>query len=224
MNLSLFLAFTVFILASASSFAICPTIPIQAFDKQRGFVDIQAYQDDKTGTTRFSITTKPATFFSHFQHGFPKERATARVTLKSLNTDHFKGVTVDLARMNYADPDLTVSFEVPSTDLEHYELEFDCSITWGKGDIPVIGGEIHTATLKAYRNAKETVTETNPIWDELRKQHEAMLKAGSFGSSSRNADLQQKTEQDGTGQPATRPKSKSEGSDKPQPEAESRSR
>jgi hypothetical protein len=33
-----------------------------------------------------------------------------------------------------------------------------------------------------------------------------------------------KTEQDGTGQPATRPESKSEGSDKPQPEAEERSR
>ena len=31
-------------------------------------------------------------------------------------------------------------------------------------------------------------------------------------------------EQDGTGQPATRPESKSEGSDKPQPEAEGRSR
>jgi hypothetical protein len=33
-----------------------------------------------------------------------------------------------------------------------------------------------------------------------------------------------KGEQDGTGQPATRPESKSEGSDKPQPEAEGRSR
>jgi hypothetical protein len=32
------------------------------------------------------------------------------------------------------------------------------------------------------------------------------------------------SEQDGTGQPATRPESKSEGSDKPQPEAEGRSR
>jgi hypothetical protein len=32
------------------------------------------------------------------------------------------------------------------------------------------------------------------------------------------------SEQDGTGQPATRPESKSEGSDKPQPEAEERSR
>jgi hypothetical protein len=32
------------------------------------------------------------------------------------------------------------------------------------------------------------------------------------------------TEQDGTGQPATRPESKSEGSDKPQPESEGRSR
>jgi DNA-binding transcriptional regulator of glucitol operon len=31
-------------------------------------------------------------------------------------------------------------------------------------------------------------------------------------------------EQDGTGQPATRPESKSEGSDKPQPESEGRSR
>jgi hypothetical protein len=34
----------------------------------------------------------------------------------------------------------------------------------------------------------------------------------------------QKAEQAGTGQPATRPESKSEGSDKPQPEAEGRSR
>jgi len=33
-----------------------------------------------------------------------------------------------------------------------------------------------------------------------------------------------KTEQDGTGQPATRPESKSKGSDKPQPHAEGRSR
>lgn len=33
-----------------------------------------------------------------------------------------------------------------------------------------------------------------------------------------------KAEQAGTGQPATRPESKSEGSDKPQPEAEGRSR
>jgi len=33
-----------------------------------------------------------------------------------------------------------------------------------------------------------------------------------------------KAEQGGTGQPATRPESKSEGSDKPQPEAEGRSR
>jgi hypothetical protein len=38
------------------------------------------------------------------------------------------------------------------------------------------------------------------------------------------AQLQAKAEQTGTGQPATRPESKSEGSDKPQPESEGRSR
>jgi predicted translin family RNA/ssDNA-binding protein len=36
--------------------------------------------------------------------------------------------------------------------------------------------------------------------------------------------LKQKSEQAGTGQPATRPESKSEGGDKPQPEAEGRPR
>ena len=39
-----------------------------------------------------------------------------------------------------------------------------------------------------------------------------------------NYYLQQQAEQDGTGQPATRPESKSEGGDKPQPEAEGSSR
>ena len=39
------------------------------------------------------------------------------------------------------------------------------------------------------------------------------------------ADIQkQQSEQAGAGQPATRPESKSEGGDKPQPEAEERSR
>jgi tetratricopeptide (TPR) repeat protein len=38
------------------------------------------------------------------------------------------------------------------------------------------------------------------------------------------AEQKQEAQQDGTGQPATRPESKSEGSDKPQPEAEGRSR
>ena len=37
-------------------------------------------------------------------------------------------------------------------------------------------------------------------------------------------EMHRETEQAGTGQPATRPESKSEGSDKPQPEAEGRSR
>ena len=36
--------------------------------------------------------------------------------------------------------------------------------------------------------------------------------------------INQEAEQAGTGQPATRPESKSEGNDKPQPEAEERSR
>jgi hypothetical protein len=39
-----------------------------------------------------------------------------------------------------------------------------------------------------------------------------------------NSPEDKQTEQDGTGQPATRPESKSEGSDKPQPEAEGRPR
>jgi hypothetical protein len=40
----------------------------------------------------------------------------------------------------------------------------------------------------------------------------------------RNPTLETQSEQDGTGQPATRSESDSEGSDKPQPEAEGRSR
>jgi hypothetical protein len=96
--------------------------------------------------------------------------------------------------MKAVDPDFTVSFEVPSTDLEHYDLEFSCSITWGEGDIPVIGGEIHTATLQAYRNAKEAVTEASPIWEELRKEHEAMRKTGSFRSVSPFDEPQKRTE------------------------------
>ena len=40
----------------------------------------------------------------------------------------------------------------------------------------------------------------------------------------RNVEADKEAQQDGTGQPATRPESKPEGSDKPQPEAERRSR
>jgi hypothetical protein len=51
------------------------------------------------------------------------------------------------------------------------------------------------------------------------RKSKAVLKA-IFGT----IDLYNKSEQGGTGQPATRSQSKSEGSDKPQPEAEGRSR
>jgi hypothetical protein len=106
------LAIILLTLTPLSSYGICPTITLRTFDVKRGFSDIQAYQDDKTGMTSFSVTINPATFLSHFNHAFPSERAMAFVTLRPIYADDFKGVTVNLARITHHDPELTVSFEV----------------------------------------------------------------------------------------------------------------
>ena len=179
------------------SYGICPVSTLHSFDKQRGFVNIQAYSDDKTGMTIFGITTNPTTFFSHFRHAFPKERAQARVSLRAITTDGFKGPTVQLAHMKYNDPDLKVTFEIPSTDLNRYELEFDCSITWEKEDVPVIGGEVFKATLQAFRNSNEAVTENSPVYIEMHRRLEGMNGNG-FGSKSKKANPDKATEQAAT--------------------------
>jgi hypothetical protein len=58
--------------------------------------------------------------------------------------------------------------------------------------------------------------------------HKSQFEAGKPETMAKEQErdplLKKEGEQDGTGQPATRPESKSEGNDKPQPEAEGRSR
>jgi hypothetical protein len=63
-------------------------------------------------------------------------------------------------------------------------------------------------------------------WRWLRRvdKHLFAKHLGSGGPFVLQMNPQLESEQDGTGQPATRPASKSEGGDKPQPEAEGRSR
>jgi len=179
------LSFIVFLLTAIPSFGGCPTIPLRTFDKERGFNHVMAYKDDKTGMTNFHIKVDPKTFLSHFKHAFPANRGQTRITLRANNTKDFKGVTVDFGRVNYGDPEFEMTFDVPSTDLSHYELEFDCSISWGEGNVPVIGGEINVASLRAFRDANDTVTESNPIWKRLEEEHQKMIQQGNFGSGSR---------------------------------------
>ncbi len=178
-------SFLVFLLTAISSFGICPTIPLRTFDKERGFNHVIVYKDDKTGMTSFHITVDPRAFLSHFKHAFPASRGQARITLRANNTKDFKGVTVDYGRLNYGDSEFEIRFEVPSTDLSHYELEFDCSISSRKGEDSVIGGEINVASLQEFRDAKDTVTESSPIWKELEEEHRKMMQQGDFGSGSR---------------------------------------
>ena len=53
---------------------------------------------------------------------------------------------------------------------------------------------------------------------------DSFLELDYLGGATVKSRLKKMVEQDGTGQPATRPESNPEGSDKPQPEAEGRSR
>jgi hypothetical protein len=64
-----------------------------------------------------------------------------------------------------------------------------------------------------------------PIKDNSHNEYvlDEMASPGSYDFDN-VSDATKESEQDGTGQPATRPESKSEGGDKPQPEAEGRSR
>jgi hypothetical protein len=74
-----------------------------------------------------------------------------------------------------------------------------------------------------------------PVISAVRRHKQEIVEAHDFGVIALERALQKREtgdsrfktpggEQGGTGQPATRPESKSEGSDKPQPEAEGRSR
>ncbi len=143
-----------------------------------------AYKDDKTGMTNFHIKLDPKTFLSHFKHAFPANRAQTRITLRANNTKDFKGVTVDYGRVNSNDPEFEIRFDIPTTDLSRYELVFVCTISWKGDDIPVIGGEINITSLQAFRDAKDTVTETNPIWKELEEERQKARQRDNFGSRS----------------------------------------
>ncbi len=72
-----------------------------------------------------------------------------------------------------------------------------------------------------YRNGFDYWTIDNPVVESItRVTRDDVAKF----PEPLDKDKPTQTEQDGTGQPATRPESKPEGSDKPQPEAEGRSR
>lgn len=185
----------VFLVTSIPSFGICPTTILRTFDKQRGFVDILAVKNQQTGMTQFRITTNPTTFLSHFKHGFPPDRAQARITLQAINTDDFKGVCVELGRINHDDPDFTMTFEVPTSELGRYELSFDCSIARGEDGVWVIGGEIFQASLQACRDSNEAMTEESPVWKELIWQNQERHKTIDIGRRSSHTEQQKKIEQ-----------------------------
>lgn len=184
MKLSQLISFLLFLMSVVPSFGICPTKTLRSFNKESGFTHVMACKDEKTGMTNFHIVVDAKTFLSHFKHAFPADRAQANVVLRAINTKDFRGVTVNYGKMAYGDSEFVIRFDVPSTDLDRYELEFDCSITWG--DVPVVGGEINVASLQAFRDSKDTVTESSPIWKELEKERQIMMSEGDFGSGSRS--------------------------------------
>ncbi len=73
-----------------------------------------------------------------------------------------------------------------------------------------------TITLRAFEDIESSGI--NREWDGVVRQFNYSI------SHFLRVRILKETEQGGTGQPATRPESKSEGSDKPQPESEGRSR
>jgi len=96
------------------------------------------------------------------------------------------------------------------------------------------GEVVKHVRIVLYRDAKKHEYQIDPksntLWEQMIQKQDAVEVAKAdplyFGDFSATLRLRKPTkgEQAGTGQPATRPESKSEGSDKPQPEAEGRSR
>ncbi len=175
-------------LASAKS----PVLPLETFSKERGFTSLIAHKDDKDGTTGFDIVMDPAVFLSHFKHGFGPDRKTeVRVSLRSKNDASFTGVSVELGAVTSESKEHWISFSVPTADLSHYQIEFQCSIPGEEGGVIVLGGELYEASLKSIREAKETITEDSPIWkamEEERRKH-APNSGGSIGGSSKGANF-----------------------------------
>jgi hypothetical protein len=164
------------ILLSPVASAKNPVTPLETFSKERGFSSLIAHKDEKAGTTSFDIVLNPAVFLSHFHHGFGPDRKTdLRVSLRSLDGDNFKGVSAELGAVISEVTEHWISFSVPTADLSHYKLEFQCSIPGQDGGVIIRGGELYRASLKDIREAKETITENSPVWrvmEEERRKHE----------------------------------------------------
>ena len=81
----------------------------------------------------------------------------------------------------------------------------------------ICDGSHTTDSINQYYPCRRAYPSDLPEWfDDIIKKNLAKMSAVE--------SKEQEAEQAGAGQPATRPESKSEGSDKPQPEAEGRSR
>jgi hypothetical protein len=153
--------------------AINPTMPLKRLDEARGFPTVIACQDPKDDIIHYRIILNPAQFLSHFQHGFPDRKPQVSVTLRGANTDGFKGVTVELGTASSDEKELPIVFSVPTSDLDRYDLEFQCSIPFD--NLPIIGGELYYASLAEFRRAPSTTREDHPIG----KKPEAELNAES---------------------------------------------
>jgi len=148
---------------------INPMLPlIETFDEKRGFPEVWAVRQGDDGMTDFTIRLNPAVFLSHFKHGFPRDRKTeVRLRLVCNNDEHFKGPSVELGTVSSEVREHLVQFSVPNADLDHYQLDFLCTIPPADDGVMVIGGEWHQAPLKAMREAKETITENSAACKEM---------------------------------------------------------
>lgn len=176
------------ILFSPLASAKTPAMPLETFSKERGFSSLIAHKDEKDGTTGFDIVLNPAAFLSHFKHGFGADRKTElRVSLRSNNDANFTGVSVELGAVTSESTEHWISFSVPTADLSHYQIEFQCSIPGEEGGVIIRSGELYEASLKSIREAKETITEDSPIWKAL--EEERRKHAPNFGGSPKGANF-----------------------------------
>jgi hypothetical protein len=203
------------IVAASPAQAVNPTIPITRIEAQTGFTDVSAIQGQIAGITVFSVSIDPKVFLSQCNYrGAFGTPSTFSVSLCATNDESFQGVTAQLGEFDVNQAAYRVSFQVPTKQLARYRLEFQ-GMTLSDGSIPRFGNGCYTADLQSIRAAPSAFTEA-----DIPAVIESLSKPGFGGGSDQN----RRAEQAGTEQPATRPESKTEDSNKPQPEAEGRSR
>ena len=150
-------------------------------------------------------------------------------------------VVVQIAKLDYTDQeDWTFTGMAKCRVVTDYtgslvNTEFvyiPCDYTFDESPSPLEVGKDYIINLEVMKRGRIAHPVSHDAAHEVSKgklidpesnDSEVLLLLEDFEARLR-AQLKKKAEQAGTGQPATRPESKSEGGDKPQPEAERRSR